>query len=109
MVEKIMKHMYPNNIDKLIINALITDNKINLSNVVNTESELTYLSRLQELEFLGYATSATVGADNHLEYYPSQRFLDELKVNNDELARLDAEALAREEAERIETEQQGQE
>ena len=107
MVEKIILYVYPDNIDKLIINALITDNKIDLSKVVDTDSELMYESRLAELEFLGYVTSATVGVDNHLEYYPSQKFLDELKVNEDELARLDAEALAREEAEQQQQQQGG--
>ena len=102
-----MKHMYPDNVDKLIINALIKDNKIDLSKVARSDSELMYLARMNELEILEYVTSATVGADSHLEYYPSQKFLDELKVNNDEFARLDAEALAREEAERIEQEDNG--
>ena len=100
MVEKIMKHVYPDNIDKLIINALITDNKIDMSKITDTESESVYSIRLEEMEVLEYATSATVGTDNHTEYYPSQKFLDELKANNDEMDRLDAEALAREEAER---------
>ena len=95
-----MKHVYPDNIDKLIINALITDNKIDMSKITDTESESVYSIRLDEMEALEYVTSATVGTDNHLEYYPSQKFLDELKVNNDEMDRLDAEALAREEAER---------
>ena len=107
MVEKIMRHVYPDNVDKLIINALIKDNKIDLSKVTDTDSESMYTIRLAELEILEYVTSATVGADSHLEYYPSQKFLDELKVNNDEFARLDAEALAREEAEHIEQEDNG--
>ena len=96
MVERIMRWVYPNNLDKMIINSLVDNAKIDLSKITDEGANEMFATRLEELEFLEYVTSATVGADNHLEYYPSQKFLDELAANKAQDDAEEAAILARE-------------
>jgi hypothetical protein len=96
MVERIMKWAYANNTDKIIINSLITNAKIDMSKITDEGAKEMFFNRMEELEFLGYVTSATVGTDSHKEYYPSQKFKDELHANQAQDDAEEAVLLARE-------------